>query len=158
MEISAFEIVGLVGVTIVVSTGKIFNGLRKFLKSFEKKYNPLRWLGELISCSMCTGVWVGAIWVYFHSGTIGEIVVFGGFISVVSYVANEIICLFATFVLKVSLDMKYKGPFKGKTHVDIFDKAREIRSEVREASREALTEEEADILADAENARADLSA
>ena len=42
------------GVTLIITQGTIFEGLRNFLH----KYNP-NFLGMLVSCVMCAGFWVG---------------------------------------------------------------------------------------------------
>lgn len=41
------------GITTIISTSKIFKPVRKFIGDRS------RFLGELLSCSMCTGFWVG---------------------------------------------------------------------------------------------------
>ena len=60
-----FWLIGCIGITLIITTGKIFAPLRVYLKGFSVQYNPLRVLGELLSCSMCSGFWVGFIWSFF---------------------------------------------------------------------------------------------
>lgn len=51
--------VGYVGFSIAVATGSVLDGTREWLKSFKFRFNPLRFLGHLLGCSMCVGFWVG---------------------------------------------------------------------------------------------------
>lgn len=82
-------LVGLVGMTMIVTTGKVFDGLRKYLVGFKRRVNPLRILGDMISCSMCTGFWVGFLWkLVMLDGKVVDAVVAGGVVSLTSYVAD----------------------------------------------------------------------
>lgn len=53
-----FEILVLYQITTIISESSLFNPLREFL---TKRFFPLSLLGYLISCFLCTSVWVGFI-------------------------------------------------------------------------------------------------
>ena len=80
---------GLVGVTLVISVGKVFDPLRLWLLGFEKRINPLRIFGDLLSCSMCVGWWVGFLWVLLHRGGLDAAILSGGLVSITAYVTDE---------------------------------------------------------------------
>ena len=76
---------GGVGITLIVATGKIFAPLRDALT--ERK--PTGWLGQLISCSMCLGFWVGLAngWAMGYRN-LAELLWSAGALSVLSYTAD----------------------------------------------------------------------
>lgn len=79
------EIVGLVGLVMVVSMGKILFPLRDWCLGFSVAVNPLRLFGELISCPMCSGVWIGFSWGWFAEGwSFWSALTLGGFLSLAS--------------------------------------------------------------------------
>lgn len=81
---------GCVGITLIITTGKVFASLRIYLRGFVVLYNPLRVFGELISCPMCTGFWVGFLWSWLVVGVfLVDAVLWGGVISLASYVVDE---------------------------------------------------------------------
>jgi len=84
--------IGCAGATLVITTGKIFSSPRDYLRGFNHVYNPLRWLGELLSCSMCSGFWVGFLWKLFVDGQpVLESVLWGGYISLIALVADLVV-------------------------------------------------------------------
>jgi hypothetical protein len=93
MEVDALTIVGLIGITIVITTGKVFDGARKWLLGFEVQYNPLRVLGEIMSCTMCAGWWVGCIWGWSSGISIVGMVVAGGLIGILSFATDELLSI-----------------------------------------------------------------
>ncbi len=55
MNLDINLILGLAGLTIIISSGSIFDKPRAFIS------NKSKFLGELVSCPMCLGFWVGLI-------------------------------------------------------------------------------------------------
>jgi hypothetical protein len=149
-------------VVLVVSTGKVFDPIREFLKSFEHPRNPLPWVADLISCSMCSGVWIGALWGLAHSWSWGVIVVFSGLLSLLSFVANEALGLIGILTLRVSRGVT--GPVGARqaqeSSVVALAQARaQARANPRKvAPGNELTEVEADALLDQETESADMVA
>jgi hypothetical protein len=158
MSVTAIEIAGLVGVVLVVSTGKIFNPLREFLRSFTHRYNPACWIADLISCSMCAGVWIGGIWGIIHSWSWTSIVIFAGLLSLLSFVANEVLGLIGILTLRISggiVGTQYRA--KESAVVALADARVRNQGKMRRvAPGNVLTEEEADALLDKETEEADL--
>jgi hypothetical protein len=153
MELTWLEVLGLIGVTLVVSTGKIFNGLREYLKDFEHPWNPLRWAGEILSCSMCSGVWIGAGWALIKGGWSWEVLLFAGFISLTSFAANEALGLIGITTLRLSRGMTAPYQHQTRTAVSALAGARARPRVV--APGEDISEEEANALLDEEERRAD---
>jgi hypothetical protein len=91
--VDAMTLIGLAGVTLVISVGSIFDPLRDWLKAFQIKANPLRILGELMACSMCAGWWVGFTWGLYHQAPIFESAVMGGLVSITSYALDEVFAI-----------------------------------------------------------------
>lgn len=98
MHVQWLEVVGLVGVTLVVVQGKVFNGLRPWLMRFVHGFNPLSWFGALISCAMCSGVWVGFLWGLVAGRGLLEAILLGGIVSVTSWSVGEVFLVFNFFV------------------------------------------------------------
>jgi len=94
MQITWFLVVGLVGVTLVVSKGKVFDGLRYWLMRFEHESNPFRIAGEVMSCSMCCGVWIGALGALAFNGSWAEAILVGGVVSIVAWPLGEALQVF----------------------------------------------------------------
>ena len=162
MSMTWIEIAGLIGVVLVVSTGKIFNPLRDFLQSFEHPFNPSRWVADLISCSMCSGVWVGAVWGLTHSWSWSEIVLFSGLLSVLSFMANDLLGLIGILTLRVSRGMVGQhAAMQGQSGAVALAgaRARARKPPPRQvAPGDDISEEEADALLDQEEEHADLLA
>jgi len=156
MDLTWLEVLGLIGVTLVLSTGKVFNGLREYLGDFEHPWNPLHLVGDIISCSMCSGVWVGFGWGLLTGETFWTSVIIGGFVSLASFATNEVLGLVGITTLRLSRGLTY-GSSSGGTRAAVLADA---RARARENKRvihlgEDITEEESDALADEENRHAD---
>lgn len=164
-DIQWWEVAGLIGVTLVLSAGRIFDPLREWLLSFEKAFNPLRWAGELLHCSMCCGVWIGFLWAFFIEGWPWyAALVFGGCVSIASLVTDELVGIISLYRLlrakknKGAMTMdemvaarQHMAEIKKRRQADEMDKERARR---RGTPRD-LSEEEADKRADAEDAAVD---
>lgn len=74
---------GLVGIVIIVTQGSIFEGFRDFLAKKSK------FLGDLFSCPMCFGFWVGLLSGVFIPGMFPPI--FGGMVSLASWIIYNIV-------------------------------------------------------------------
>jgi hypothetical protein len=78
--------IGAVGVTLIISKGEIFAGVRRYLVGFARWYNPLRWIGKAMRCSMCSGFWVGVVFSMVLGFPPLELFAMGGCVSLVSLV------------------------------------------------------------------------
>ena len=165
MGVQWWEVIGLVGVTLVISAGRIFEPLRDWLMGFEKEYNPLRILGMLLGCSMCCGVWVGFLW-----GVLGErlpwssALILGGLISITALVADELIGIVSLY--RVLGAKKSQGAMTMDEMVAAKQKMVQIKQQRqaeqmsqararRRGTPRDITENEADTLLDAQEAAAD---
>lgn len=146
IELEVMTVVGLIGVTLVIAVGKIFDPIRDWLKGFSHQWNPLRWLGEGMSCTMCSGWWVGFWWGVYQVQPWGTCVVTGGAISVLAYVADEVLAIVAA----TSIRMVRPAP----TPVPVQPRVRR-RAPVVPDSEAPLTEGQADEILEAENEGAD---
>jgi hypothetical protein len=87
MSIDTNLILGLVGLTIIISSGSIFDKPRGIIA------NRSKFLGELISCPMCLGFWVGLICaVLFGTNPI----IVAGVVSLFSWCTYNVIDLIST--------------------------------------------------------------
>ena len=155
MQVEALEVLGLVGVTLVIATGSIFEGLRKWCLGFKHPLNLFRWFGELISCPMCAGAWVGVGWAWLDGQSTLAAIVTGGLISLLSMLADMALGLVHTFAHKQS----------GGDKTDAIRQLLQARAERRTAMRngahnaqvggEDLSEDQADALLDEQTESAD---
>ena len=83
----------LAGVTLVIVNGSIFDGIRDWCLGFTKKYNIFRLFGELISCTTCTGMWVGALYGVFTTHDILLWFLYGGLTSLTADAVNIVLAL-----------------------------------------------------------------
>ena len=148
------ELVGLVGVTLVVTHGTIFEGLRGWLNSFTHRFNFLRWLGVLLSCPQCSGFWVGALWAIALQKPWVTVFIAGGLVSVGAVVANFVFLFTSAAVDKAS----------GAERNQVIQQLLEIRQRKKEeleaakskqATGDFLSEDEAHALMDEQMERAD---
>ena len=86
-------VVGLIGVTLLVSVGKWLDGLREWLLGFSVRANPLRILGETLSCTISAGFFVGAAWGLYQADPWAKVFVWGGLVSLAAYTADETLAL-----------------------------------------------------------------
>jgi hypothetical protein len=49
------DIIAIAGITIVITTSKLFKPLREFITGKSLFF------GRLLSCALCTGVWIGLL-------------------------------------------------------------------------------------------------
>lgn len=165
MEFSWWEAVGLIGITLVIATGKIFDPLREWLLEFDKETNPLRLAGKLLSCSMCTGVWIGFVWGFFLKD-MGwwQSLLAGGVLSISSLVVDELTALLVLFRMsranlqKGSMTLpellEARKEMKLRRRAEQLEQLKEARLRKRATPRD-ISETEADAIADAEVERAD---
>jgi hypothetical protein len=158
------SIAGLVGVVLVISTGKVFDPLRDWLKSFVHPLNPGPWLAALISCSMCSGVWVGALWAVVNRWPWSAVIVYAGIISLLSYVMDELLGLLNGMVLRLTQGMPTRRNLALlEQNQQRMDRLMMVRRQVpleprRVAPGNDISEDEADALLDEETGRADAAA
>jgi len=155
MQVEALEVLGLVGVTLVIATGSIFEGLRKWCLGFTHPLNLLRMIGELISCPMCAGMWVGFLWGMLDGQGWLVAVVIGGLVSLLSMLGDMTLGLVHGFAHKQS----------GGDKTDAIRQLLQARAERRTAMRngahnaqvggEDLSEDQADALLDEQTESAD---
>lgn len=85
----SFELftLGLVGVTVIITAGSIFEGIREKVSSFSPA------LEKLINCPMCTGFWVG---LFFGIITdYGPPLILGGLVSLLSWIIYTVTYYFS---------------------------------------------------------------
>ena len=80
-------IIGCIGITHIIVLSSIFEPIRNFL---SQNIPPL---GKLISCTMCTGFWVGVFFGGYFGFSALQIILFGGAISFLSYFCYLVINL-----------------------------------------------------------------
>lgn len=102
-------LVGLIGITIIITGGKIFDGLRKWLLGFAIAWNPLRILGEIMSCTMCAGWWVGFVWAL-CAGHGWASIVMGGVVSVAAFTADEALTILAAHGVRAARMLRPAPP------------------------------------------------
>ena len=78
---------GLVGLTIIISAGAIFEKPREWILSKSKFF------GELISCPMCLGFWVGLSYAVLYSE---NLFILSGLTSLFSWITYNIVDLVST--------------------------------------------------------------
>lgn len=164
MNVVWWEVVGLIGVTLVISSGKIFDPLREWLKGFENELNPMKWAGNMISCSMCSGVWVGFGWGMLKGFPWWQSLVLGGVLSVFSLFTDEVMSILVLWRLSrgrsnegamtIPEMMELREQVKQRKNSDRVHQLQEARAR-RKATPKDLSEEEADAIADAGLERAD---
>lgn len=165
MGIHWWEVLGLIGITLVFSSGRVFQPLREWLLGFQRKGNLLRLGGELLSCSMCTGIWVGFLWGVIVEGfSLAHSLTLGGVVSVASLATDETLGIVALFrILKMQKGQGAMTPtemvqarqkLQAKQETRQADLMREARARRRGTPRD-LMEDDADAVADAQEAYAD---
>lgn len=164
-DIQWWEVVGLIGVTLVLSSGRIFESLREWLGGFQNAWSPLRITGDLLRCSMCCGVWIGSLWAFFIEGwSWYTALVFGGCISIASLVTDELVGIIALY--RILRKKKNQGAMTmdemvaARQHMAEIKKRRQADEMAKDRARRRgtprdLSEEEADKRADAEDAAVD---
>lgn len=165
MDIQWWEVVGLVGVTLVLSAGRIFESLREWLLGFHNAWSPFRVVGELLRCSMCCGMWVGWFWGFFVMGLswYGSLIL-GGLISLTSLATDEVMGIIGLYRLlrskrnqgamtmeeMVHARQQIKAS-KDSRHADLMNRE---RARKRGTPRD-ISEDEADAYVDAQEDAAD---
>lgn len=112
IKLTIFLILGLIGITISISAGKLFDPLREWLKGFTFWANPLRFVGDVLGCTMCTGFWVGFFWGLYAGHRLGTCIVFGGIISVLSLVADDLLAFTAAISLRFMRQPQPRPPVR----------------------------------------------
>jgi len=101
MDGDILTIAGLVGVTLFLSIGKWLNALRQWLLGFTVQANPLRILGEILTCTVSVGFVVGALWAISQAAPWSGVIVMGGFVSLAAYATDEGLALMDAGVRKL---------------------------------------------------------
>lgn len=81
-------ILGLTGITVILTSGAILDGFRSWVASHSA------FLGKLIDCPMCSGFWVGLLYGLYAAPL--SAMFFAGLISLSSWAIYTIIDYFAT--------------------------------------------------------------
>ena len=155
----AGEFVGLVGLTLALASGKVLDPLRNYLKRFTHPWNPGPWLAELLSCSMCTGFWVGFFYGLAQGDHVLGCVLLGGIVSLLSmlgYIGFQLLEAIAARILPTT----YAPGNIPASHVMQQLQESRARKEERAAKSKLaqglpLTETEAEFLADVSEQSAD---
>jgi len=102
-------LLSLVGLTIIMSTGQIFERPRNFIATKSK------FLGELVSCPMCLGFWVGLISALaFNSSPM----IFAGIVSLLSWTVYNVVDLISTCSAYITNLIMIQGQQYGQTNED----------------------------------------
>jgi hypothetical protein len=108
---SLFEmIIGLSGLTIIMSAGSIFDSTREFVSSKNK------FLGELVSCPMCLGFWVGLFFGFLLMNHPPVIV--AGMVSVISWGIFNFVDLMMTISAYYTGLIAAQGEFNSSSEDD----------------------------------------
>lgn len=135
------ELAGLVGLTIAIVKGKLFAPFREWSTSLIHPLNPIRTLGRLLSCSMCSGVWIGFGWGLVTGRPVTESVILGGVVSLISWGVGE-----ALVMLEVASSKRVDPP-KTMSYQDLIAIQQERRRRLRplgiQRPHAGMTEDEA---------------
>jgi hypothetical protein len=92
---------GAIGLTIVVTKSKIFMPLRRSL--VESRQIDVALLGELLSCSMCLGTWMGfVVGLLLGYGLVG-VLAYGGVVCVGAWFACGVCCLLELLIERLRM-------------------------------------------------------
>ena len=152
MQLSVIEVIGIIGIVLVVSTGKILDPVRVFLQSFENPWNPIRWFVSIISCSMCSGALIGMAWGWAHGWSLSDVIVFGGLLGILSFTSDEVLGFVGILTLRVSRGVEMASA--GSSAVSLAAARRQLKPR-RVGPGNDLSEEEANELADQDQAQSD---
>jgi hypothetical protein len=124
-----WHFVGMVGVTLIVSKGKVFDGVRRYLAGFARWYNPLRWVGMAMLCPMCSGFWVGAVSaVLFGHGVLAAFLL-GGCVSLASWIAGCAVVWFE-HITEIDRDDEDEPVGDGAGGATVLDGIRKMREQL----------------------------
>ncbi len=94
-------LLGSVGITIILTRSSLFERPREFVDSKSSL------LGELVSCPMCLGMWIGFLTSLFViNNTIIFSIYYGGVTSLLGYFFESIISMFNS--VSYYVDLKYE--------------------------------------------------
>lgn len=157
----AGEFLGLVGLTLALASGKILEPLRNRLRRFVHPWNPGRWLAELLSCSMCTGFWVGFLYGLAQGDHVLGCMLLGGIISILSMAAYIVFQLLEAIAARILPGNYAPGNIPANRVVQQLHESRRRKQERAAKSKLAqglpLTEDEAQFLADVSEENSDRS-
>lgn len=100
MHVDPFVIFGLVGVALTVSVGRWAAGVRDWLSSFVVPMNPLRMIGNTMSCTISSGFCAGAVYGLVNDASMFWL--YGGIVAVATYATDEVMALLDVGVRKMS--------------------------------------------------------
>lgn len=155
----AGEFVGLVGLTLALASGKVLDPLRNYLKRFTHPWNPGPWLAELLSCSMCTGFWVGFFYALAQGDHILGCVLLGGIVSLLAMLTYMVFQLLESIAARVLPGNYAPGTIPSSQVLKHLHESRVRKQERAAKSKLAqglpLTESEAEFLANVSEQSAD---
>ena len=103
-------IIGLSGLTIIMSSGSIFDTTREFISKKSKFF------GELVSCPMCLGFWVGLffgfVWMKYPP------IILAGMVSVISWTLFNFVDLIMTISAYYTGLIAAQGEFNSSSEDD----------------------------------------
>lgn len=82
-----FKILGLVGITLILTSSFILIPLR------DRIVNLNKYFGILVNCSACTGFWTGLIYGLYTKETIVNSILLGGSVSFIAYFSDSLILM-----------------------------------------------------------------
>jgi len=116
-------IIGLVGLTLVITVGGVIDDLREWLVGFAVPYNPLKVLGSMLSSTMTVGFFCGFAWALFAKH---DPLLSGGVVAMSSAAADEGLALLHGLVRRV---MPLRPPQSMQVPVEIPAKAKAPKNE-----------------------------
>lgn len=96
------KIVGLVGLSLVISVGGWIDEIREWLLGFNVRFNPLRIFGLVLSSTMAVGFIVGMVYAL-RTGR--DPIVIGGAVALASAAADEALAMMHGIVRRLMPSM-----------------------------------------------------
>lgn len=82
-------IFALVGITIIITSSEIFEGIRVTILEFSNFF------GKLVSCPMCAGFWIGFFFSLFGISTLSPLFL-GAIVSLASWIIYNVVDYYIT--------------------------------------------------------------
>lgn len=116
---TTFVLLGLAGVSLVISTSSFLRTTRVWLSGFLYKYNPLRFVAALVSSPMASGLAVGlVVGLAFYSCI--EAIVGGGVVALISWVFS---CIYKVVDVQIG---KLQGRYIEPTREQIVSEVKRV--------------------------------
>ena len=77
-----FEILGLIGITMIITNGLITESFRDLL------FSKIEFLGRMMECGMCIGFWAGLFYKFAQRESFVNVILFAATISLLSHIVD----------------------------------------------------------------------